>query len=131
MMDTFLHGLAAAVPVSIVSALLVYLCGGHIATTLHSDPVFSDLSARYLRWFWTSFFALFPFGLGIIASYVYAGLFAPWDQSAWYYLLIALDLALALSMIALTSHTAMAIEKVLLNFVSAIGFGVLIPWLAH
>jgi hypothetical protein len=34
-------------------------------------------------------------------------------------------------MIALTSHTAMAIEKVWLNFVSALGFGFLIPWLAH
>ena len=130
-MDTLLQGLVAAVPVSIASALLVYACSGHIAATLHDDPIFSDLSARQLRWFWMIFFALFPFGVGVVASYVYASLFAQWEHGAWYYRLIAVDLAMALSMIALTSHTAMAVEKVLLNFVSAFGFGFLIPWLTH
>jgi hypothetical protein len=79
------------------------------------------------QWFYLMLgsLALAPFGFGALAGWTYSLMNNP-----MIYTRIAFVLAVALSLLSWFSRLPGRIEKIWMNFLVAIDFGLLIPWLA-
>jgi hypothetical protein len=120
-------GLLAGIPVALVSALIMLMSGEHVAATLRTDPSFATMGDREIRWLWVGATVLACFGLGILASGVYAFVSAQWGWGPDLFLDMALVLAVVMSVLAIVLQTPLLIEKILINFAVAVGLGMLIP----
>lgn len=124
-MNKIVAGLIAALPLSIVGAAYMALKGQHFVSVLQNSTK-GDNPMTTQQWTVLMFAALTlaPFILGIAAGVVYG-----WVGKPLPFLALAGGLALLFSILALAGRTPLALEKVVMNFLVALAFGVLLPWL--
>ena len=131
-MNVVLAGLIAGLPVAAISSLLLWVRAENFV------PELKDSSEDIAEWSYRRVAGLIM-GSAVAASLV-GGLLAGWiyglfvvrfpDAAALYFAVLALSVAIFLSILAVVTKTPMALEKSILHFVFALGLGLLIPWLS-
>ncbi len=125
-MNPILAGLLAAVPLSALGVGYMLLRGQSLLQIVkQGEQQAKTLTDR--QWFYLMLgsLALAPFGFGALAGWTYSLMNNP-----MIYTRIAFVLAVALSLLSWFSRLPGRIEKIWMNFLVAIDFGLLIPWLA-
>lgn len=132
--DMLRVGVIAAIPVAIVSAIVILLRADHILAASQGNTGtvgFSGTSAVGWIGMWTLIAVVF----GTFAAWVYQFLASRWSWGLPQYLAVAVVLAAVLTVLGFLkvyggqSHPY-AVEWAGLNFAFGIGFGYLIPVLA-
>jgi|Deesub1362A_J573_1020465.scaffolds.fasta_scaffold03076_1 hypothetical protein len=122
-------GLLSAIPIGLINALIIYLRANNVVVAVQKDPPFNRMSFQQIRLLFTAAFGLGMFVLGPLSGLAYQFGVNRWHWQGFTFLGLAVGLAILLSILALVSRTPFAGEKIIMNFVVGIGFGLLIPWL--
>lgn len=123
LMETVKNGLVAGMPVGIACAAIVAMLV-YAGVYKQADPSVPKLAAL---WIGVSLF------VGILAVWVYGFVTSNWSWGAREYLILAIGIALALSVLAFlplygtSKGHVLAVPYTVLNFVDAIGFSLIIP----
>lgn len=123
LIETIRNGLVAGIPVGIACAAIVAML---VYAGVYKWP---ELSVPKLAALWMGI-SLF---IGVLAAWVYGFVTSSWSWGAREYLILALGLASALSVLAFLplygtgKGHILAIPYAILNFVDAIGFSLIIP----
>lgn len=118
-------GLLAAVPLSALGIGYMFWRGSALVQVLMSDSGEAGAMSEQ-RWFYMMLasLALAPFVFGILAGLVFG-----WVGDPYIYRLLALGLAILFSVLALLSSTPMLTTKIAMNYLVALSFGLLVPYL--
>ena len=125
-MNNILAGVLAALPLSVLGVIYMLVGGRNLVQALKSaDTGESDMTDQ--QWFYLMLgsLALAPFIFGVIAGLVYG-----WVDDPLIFLGLALGLAALFSLLAWVSRTPMRLTKIIMNFLVALDFGILLPLLA-
>ncbi|OAT83617.1 hypothetical protein [Desulfotomaculum copahuensis] len=123
------RGLLSGIPVGLLSALVVFLGRDNVIAGGRMVEGMAKMSGSGIV---TSMMAAFGGGalvFGILSAAVYKKFFLSrfGAQAGGYFLAFALALAVVASVLAVVSKTPFAREKVIINLIYALGFGLLLP----
>lgn len=127
-------GVIAGIAVAIVSALIIWLRAGNIATIVQTNANTAGFGAGGLG-SWIATWAVVALVFGVLATWVYDVAATKWAWGMPQYLALAVGLAVVLTVLGYLklyggeSHP-FATEWLGLNFAFAVGFGYLVPTLA-
>lgn len=124
-MNNIQAGLLAAMPLSALGIGYMYWKGSALAQVLMSDS--SEAGALSEKSWFTMMLvslALAPFVFGILAGLVFG-----WVGDPLLYRLLALGSATLFSFLAVLSRTPKLATKVAMNYLVALVFGLLVPYL--
>lgn len=126
-MNNIQAGLLAAVPVSALGILYMLWRGKAMVEMVLSGSTDAEAMSDQ-AWFYLMLgaLALAPFVFGLLSALVYG-----WVGNQRSFRLLALGLAVLFSVLALTSKTPMRVDKIVMNFVVALDFGLLVPYLVR
>ncbi len=126
-MNPFVAGLLSALPLSALGIAYMLFAGGKFVALLTSggggEQAFSESQARLLM---LGSFALAPLAFGLVSALVYR-----WVASPNIFTSIALGAAVVMSLLVLVTRTPMTVEKIVMNFLVGLAFGLLLPYLAR
>ena len=125
-MSNITAGLVAALPLSVLGIVYMLVGGKQLVQALKSSDA-SEASMTDQQWFYLMLgsLALAPFVIGAIAGLVYG-----WLGSQQFFLGLALGMAVVFSVFAWVSRTPLKLTKIVMNFLVALDFGILLPILA-
>jgi hypothetical protein len=125
-MSDITAGVVAAIPLSVLGILYMLIGGKRLVQALKSSEA-GEASMTDQQWFYLMLgsLALAPFAFGIVAGLVYG-----WLGNQQYFLGLALGMAVVFSIFAWVSHTPLKLTKIVMNFLVALDFGILLPLLA-
>jgi hypothetical protein len=125
-MSNILAGIIAALPLSVLGIIYMLVAGKKLVQEFKSSDT-SEASMTDQQWFYLMLasLALAPFVFGVIAGLVYG-----WVGSPQFFLGLTLGMAVVFSVFAWVSHTPMKLTKIVMNFMVALDFGILLPLLA-
>ena len=126
-MNPVLAGILAAIPLSLLGILYMLLRGRALVQVLQTEnPEAGDMTTN--QWFILMFgaLALAPFLLGILS-----GLIFRWLGNPPLFMGIALGAATLFTILAWVSRTPMPGEKTVMNWLVALDFGLLMPFLTQ
>ncbi len=128
-MNTLLAGLTAAFPIALVTGLLLWIRSVSFVPQLKAtNTELAGWNERFLAASFSGGAAVASLAFGVLAGWVYGRFLARFPEMAGvYFPALAFAIALLASLLAWRSRTPMQLEKVLLNFLFALGFGILIP----
>ena len=125
-MNTFLAGLLAALPISVLGLGYMLLSGRKFVAALQSaDADIGTLPGDQPYYLFLAAFSLSPFFFAIPAAFVYTR-----TGSQQHFLGLTLGLAVLLSLLAIISKTPLTGFKIAANFIVALSFGLLLPLFA-
>jgi hypothetical protein len=124
-MNWILVGLLAAIPLSLCGIIYMLLRGRSLVAMLKSGSETDAMTDQQWYYLMLGTLALAPFLFGMMASLVYS-----WIGKPLVYLGVAVGLAVLFSIIALRSNTPARTEKTVMNFMVALDYGLLIPFLS-
>lgn len=124
-MSNIQAGLLAAVPLSALGFVYMLFRGKALIALVSSNSGEAGMSDQ--QWFYLMLgsMAFAPFVLGVLAGFVYG-----WVGSPFVYRLVTLGLGILLSILAIISRTPMALDKIAMNLMVALDFGLLVPLLS-
>ena len=125
-MNPFRAGLIAAIPLAVIGVVYMLWRGQSLVEMIKAgsqEP--SGMTDR--QWFYLMLGALavMPFFFGVLAGLVYR-----WIGSPANFLALAGGLAVLFTGLAWVSHTPVPFFKTAMNFLVALDFGLLIPYMA-
>ena len=126
-------GLIAAVPVAVACAVLLFVRADVIDDVKDEGPALGFSSDGVVCWVLT--WAAITLAFGVAAALVYDRLSSRWDFGPSQYLFLAIVVAVTLSAMLFVriyegeTHV-FRVEYTAMNFIYAVGFGTLVPWLA-
>jgi uncharacterized membrane protein YhfC len=124
--NKLLAGLVAGVPLAVMAVVYVLVRGHALAEVMTADgDGFARLSDAQMTLVMVAMFVAWALAFGLLAGLVYK-----WVGTPKVYLGIALGLAALFSLAAIASRTPMMADKVGMNVVVALVFGILVPLLA-
>jgi hypothetical protein len=125
-MSNILAGIIAALPLSVLGIIYMLVAGKKLVQEFKSSDT-SEASMTDQQWFYLMLasLALAPFVFGVIAGLVYG-----WGGSPQFFLGLTLGMAVVFSVFAWVSHTPMKLTMIVMNFMVALDFGILLPLLA-
>ncbi len=127
-------GVIAAIPVAIVSAVIILLRAQNILALIQGNPGTAGFSGTSV-FGWIGTWTVVAMVFGVFATWVYGFLAGHWNWGLPQYLILAVVLAAGLTVLGYLklyggqSHP-FATEWAGLNFAFGVGFGYLIPMLA-
>jgi hypothetical protein len=124
--NQFVVGAVAGVAISAIGLVYALVRKDQmVATFMQADQEGAGMSAQAATWLlFASMLFMGPF-LGLVAALVYG-----WLPSRTAYLGLALGLATLMSIGAIISRTRMMGAKIVLNYIVALTFGLVLPRLA-
>ncbi len=125
-MNTTVAGLIAALPLSAVGIVYMLLRGQKIITAITANAGEGEAMSNS-QWFilLLASLAVMPFVFALASAFIYGRLANP-----PVFVSVAFGAAVLFSILALATHTPMLIEKIVMNFLVAVAFGLLMPYLA-
>jgi xanthosine utilization system XapX-like protein len=135
-MNSIVAGLVSGVIVGPVATLFLVLrrksfLVEFLKPEVDQDPTLANLGERGLLGLLAGGMVGGALGFGLLAGWVYSQVEDRSDTPANIYLVMAIGIAVVLSILAiLTRKEGLAAEKIAANFIFALGFGLLGPWLA-
>jgi hypothetical protein len=124
-MNTIRAGLIAAIPLAVIGIGYMLLRGHSLVEMIKaSSQESSGMTDRQWYWLMLGSLALAPFIFGVLAGLVYR-----WIGSPAIFLALAVGLAILFTILAWIGHTPGPALKTVMNFLVAMDFGFLIPFL--
>ena len=124
-MTSIQAGLLSAVPLAALAVAYMLLRGRALVALINAGSTEASMSDQAWFYLMLGTMAIAPFVLGLVAGLVYG-----WVGSPFVYRLLVLGLGVVFSVLALITRTPMAFDKIVMNLLVALDFGLLLPLLA-
>jgi heme/copper-type cytochrome/quinol oxidase subunit 2 len=124
-MNPIRAGLIAAIPLALIGIVFMLWRGQSLVEMIKAgSQETSGMSDRQWYWLMLISLALVPFIFGVLAGLVYR-----WIGNQAIYLALVGGLAILFTILAWVSHTPGPYIKTVMNFLVALDFGLLIPFM--